>query len=283
MAQRSHYWSCSKFADWLRGTPKLSAATSGQWRQWHRDSKTAHPFRHWLAEEALDGIQDFVNWPLDQIHSAKYYINNRWISRSHSLTAHPRDIRPGSWRDVGDRFLPCMFNELVDYVEVELAWWHLIWEGPEERKKYNMPWWAHGWWRVRLWRCRQAGLDNLAWQSGLVYGKDELPEDDPRAGQPTPQAENAKEILALYHWWTEVYPRRPDSHDESGWTQYCEERRQRMAEDDTLGFLDVEPDQEKREHVHAILDRSHAIEAAYKQEDTDMLIRLIRVRDSLWT
>jgi hypothetical protein len=31
------------------------------------------------------------------------------------------------------------------------------------------------------------------------------------------------------------------------------------------------------------LDNTMALEAAYEKEDTEMLIRLIRVRDALWT
>lgn len=27
------YWSCTKFADWIRGTPKLLAGTAEQWNE----------------------------------------------------------------------------------------------------------------------------------------------------------------------------------------------------------------------------------------------------------
>ncbi len=131
---RSHYWTCSKFADWVRGTAKLKAGTSEEWDEWTTTAQMRHNFRYWLAEEGLDILQKIVYWPTDKLYAIKYYINNRWVSRTHSLTAHPRDIKPGEWRDVGNRFLPCLFNELVDFVEVELAWWHLAWS-PEERSK----------------------------------------------------------------------------------------------------------------------------------------------------
>ena len=82
MAQRSNYWSCSKFADWLRGTPKPIAGTSEEWDDWNKAAETKHPIRYWLAEEALDRIQKFINWPLDQLYDIKYYINNRWVTLS---------------------------------------------------------------------------------------------------------------------------------------------------------------------------------------------------------
>ena len=119
---RTTYWSCTKLANRIRGKKKPLAATSEDWDVWHKEAKQAHPIRYWIAEEALDKVQAFIWWPVDKIYSVKYYINNRWVTRTHALTAHPRDIKPGQWMDVGYRFLPCLFNELVDFVEVELAW-----------------------------------------------------------------------------------------------------------------------------------------------------------------
>lgn len=274
---RNHYWTCSKFADWLRGTPMPGAQTSKGWKQWRAEAKSRHPFRYWMADEALDYLQTLVYYIPDKLYNVKYYINNRWITRTHALTAHSRDIKPGQWCDVGDRFLPCLFNELVDFVEVELAWWHLVWEDKEKRKKYNAPWWRFGWWNLRAWRCPQAGLDNLEWQMSLT--QDWLADDHPDRYKPSQQAERAREILELYKWWTEVYPNRPDAMDASGWSDYCEQRR--AAGEDLLDFEDRTPEQEAQSQK--ALDLSHKIEEQYNQEDEEMMIRLIRVRHSLWT
>jgi len=275
---RNHYWTIGKFADWLRGTPSLKAGTSDEWDEFHTRAKAAHPVRFWLAEDGLRYLQNFVMGPIDLLYSVKYYINNRWISRTHALTAHKRDIKPGQWHDLGSRFLPCMFNELVDFVEVELAWWHLAWS-PEQRQKYNMPWWAVGWWRVRTWRCPQAGLDNLDWQSNLTYNEEWISNDDPKWGKPTPQALNAQEILALYKWWKEVRPQRPDPHDVSGWSDYCEKKR--VLNDGRLFGSKTTPELEKLSTK--ALNMSQKIEAAYEKEDTQMMCRLIKVRNVLWT
>ena len=135
---RNTYWSCTRFAAWIRGTEKPAAETSDGWAAWNKMASAAHPVRYWIAEEGLDYLQKFIMWPVDKLYAVKYYINNRWVTRTHALTANRRDIKPGDWCDVGNRFLPCLFNELQDFVEVELAWWHLAWS-PEERPKYNMP------------------------------------------------------------------------------------------------------------------------------------------------
>jgi hypothetical protein len=279
MAQHNRYWSCSTFADWLRGTKKLSAGTAEEWDEWHTQATKAHPVRYWLAEEALGHIQDFVTWPIRKIYDVKYYINNRWITRSHSLTAHPRDIKPGDWQDVGNRFLPCLFNELVNFVEIETAWSHIAWSDPKDVEKYNPPFYASGWFRWRTWRCPEAGLDNLKWQSELIHNEDYC-KDQPYYMKPTPQAVKAQEILALYKWWTEVYPNRPDPYDASGWTAYCE--LSRMSNGGKLSWgADKTPALKKASKLaHKELQK---IEAQYEKEDTEMMIRLIKVRHGLWT
>jgi hypothetical protein len=273
---RNHYWTCSKFADWLRGTPSPGALTSKDWKAWHKEAKAAHPVRYWLADDGLDYIQQFVFYIPDQLYAIKYYINNRWVTGTHSLRAHPRDITPGDWCDVGNRFLPCLFNELVDFVEVELAWWHIAWSDRAERAKYDAPFWATGWFRWRNWRCPQAGLDNLAWQM-TCDNKDYTPEDHPDYGQLTPQAHNAAEILALYTWWTQERPKRVDPMEASGWTAYCESKRQ--AGGSVLDTLDHD-DGVDTTPMHDIM---RDLEDKYEMEDEKMMIRLIKIRQALWT
>jgi len=275
---RSNYWSCSKFADWLRGTPKLGCGTSEEWNDWYKTAGAAHPIRYWIAEEALDAIQNFVNYPMDKLNDVRYYINNRWVSKSHALTAHPRDIRPGRWSDVGNRFLPCLFNELVNFVEIEQAWHYVMWND-EERKKFDVPWWRSGWLRWRTWRSPEAGMAYLTWASTLT-NEEFLDEGEKHLAEPTYQANAAKEIIELYTWWTTTYRNRPDPYEVSGWSAYCE--LSRLQNDGRLSFSsDKTP--ELAEMSKTALDKLQEIEAAYEAEDEAMMIRLIKIRQSLWT
>jgi hypothetical protein len=278
---RNHYWTCSKFADWIRGTAKLKAGTSEQWDEWTTAAQMKHNFRYWLAEEGLDYLQKIVFWPTDKLYAIKYYINNRFVTRTHALTAHARDIKPGEWRDVGNRFLPCLFNELQDFVEIELAWSHIAWSNKEDREKYAAPFWATGWFRWRTWRCPQAGLDNLDWQRALRWKEDEVGKDFKGLGQLTPQAVKAQELLELYKWWTEVYHNRPDPHDASGWSAYCEASR--LANGGKFNWSGRDKTPELKKMSTTAHKQLRKIEAAYEKEDTDMMIRLIKVRHGLWT
>ena len=275
---RSNYWTCSKFADWLRGTPKLKCGTSEEWDAWYVSSAKAHPIRYWIAEEGLDHIQKFVYYIPDRLNDIRYYINNRWISNSHALTAHPRDIKPGQWKDVGNRFLPCMFNELVDFVEIEQAWHHCIWSD-ETQKKFEVPWWRRGWLRWRTWRCPEAGLEYLRWAMTLT-NEEFLDDDKKHLAEPTYQAKAAKEIIELYTWWTVTYRNRPDPYEVSGWTAVCEASR--AANGGKLSFSSPKDPVLKKasDKAHKLLQK---IEADYAKEEEAMMIRLIKIRESLWT
>jgi hypothetical protein len=279
MAQHSNYWSCTPFADWIRGTTKLKSGTSEEWYEWQVRAKRDYPIRWWIAEEGLGKLQDFVTYPIRKIYDVKYYINNRYVTRTHALTAHHRDIKPGSWSDVGNRFLPCLFNELVDFVEIEQAWSHIAWGSKEDRAKYDPPFYASGWWRWRTWRCPRAGLDHLDWSMTLT-NSDWVEKTDPNYGKPTGQALRAKEIKELYTWWTVTYRNRPDPYDASGWSEYCDSLRSQFG-DSWIGMSSKEPaDVKVREKSHKLLAK---IEKAYDKEDEEMMIRLIKIRDSLWT
>ena len=99
-----------KLENWIRGSTAPGTFESGQFEQWHKAAKKARPFRYWLAETLLYKLVALINWPGKSIHHLVYASNNRWISTTHALTAHPKVIPRGEWRDLGDRFLPCMFK-----------------------------------------------------------------------------------------------------------------------------------------------------------------------------
>lgn len=260
---RNKYWTCSKFADKLRGTKKLGSGTAREWKEWEEKAKTAHPIRYWLAEEGLDKLQKFIYWPLDKLYDMKYYVVNRWIDQSHALVAHPKHIKPGQYRDFSERILICLFDELVDFVEIEKAYSNYRWD---EEKRKGMKWWQVGRWRTRTWRSAEAGLDHLEWESSL--GEE---------GGTNHQAEVAKEVIELYTWWTQVYQNRPDPMDVSGWSAYCNDRESRG-----IGFMEDDPE-EDRDMTVAMHDKMREVEEAYDAEDTEMLIRLIKIRRNLWT
>lgn len=273
------YWSCSSFADWLRGANKPDAETGEGWSNWKKQAKTVHPFRYWLAEEALDRIQDVVYWPFNKLYSVKYWLANRFVTHTHTLTSN---LKRGAWHELDTRMLHSMFDELVNFVEVEQAWMQIAFD-KEARKRYNSPRWSVGWFRTRTWRCPQAGLDYLDWASKLIIDESwGIEKDHPDYGKSTYQAKAAKEIIELYNWWKHERPLRPDPMDASGWSALCEERRSKTDPDDEWIFNANRSD-EQRKATEKALNLCNKLEVKYDKEDEKMMIRLIKVRKSLWT
>lgn len=271
------YWTHSKFGDWLRGTPKLLTGTSEEWNAWEKQAKIKK-LRYWLAEEGLDYLQRFIYWPTNRIKDACFYINNRWVTKSHALTSH---LKRGEWHDLDTRLLHAVFDELVNFVEIELAWMLVI-SSKDEQKKYNVPWYRT-FFRISIWRNPEAGLAYLKWASELTVDEDWVDKNHPNYGQPTHQALAAQETLKLYQWWKEERQKRPDPSDASGWSKYCEEKRNEAkacADDSWHGFISSNREDERSV---TILNLYHKIEKEQEEEDTAMLIRLIQIRQSFWT
>ena len=243
---RVHHWSCSKFADWVRGEKKPFALTLEEWDEWRDEQRTKRPIRFYISDTLLTKIQDVVLFPKDVFRNVRCYFRNRFIDKIHCLKT---GLKPGNYYDLDHRIIHALFNELTDFVETELAWAQ---QAFEKKKK-------------RLHRSPDDGIAYLQWAAGLTFGEDcAVDKDDPDYGKPTPQAIASKEILELYRWWKN-YPNRIDPMDASGWSDVCEMKN---------------PDPELKNQA---FEKLNQLEKQQEQEEDEMLIRLIKVRRSLWT
>lgn len=246
---RAHYWSCSKFADWIRGEKKPLALTEEEWEEWGKKSKGKRPVRHFIAEELLDQVQNIVNFPRDIWRGVKNYWDNRFVTKTHCLKT---GLKPGCFHELDERILHGLFNELVEFVEFDLAHAN-AWGENKGRFKFKGG------------RSPEAGIDHLEWASALKFGKEEgFKKGDPEWGKPTPQAKAATVMLQLYRWWKEERPSRLEPMDASGWSSVCEGDASEKAK-------------------KVAFKRLQELEESYDREDEKMLVRLIKIRKSLWT
>ena len=239
LRNRIHYWTCSKVADFIRGEKKPYALEWSKWDEWKAEQRKKRPIRFWLSDTLLNKLQNFFYYPYDLYNEIKYYISNRWIDKTHYLKT---GLKPGHYHEFDERILHGLFNELVYYVEGELA--HLSrWNSA---KKY----------KFKNGRCIEAAYDYFEWATNLIYDENygTLP-DDPHYGELTEQAKAAIEIKELYEWWTKTRPLRDDP------------------------YLTI-----KREtHGQKYFELVASVEEDQYNEDTEMLIELIKIRNCLWT
>lgn len=264
----------TKFADIIRGTTKPHAATSGGWRKWRNDAKVAHPFRYWLVEECWPAIRSVVTKPFDIANSGLHYISNRFVTKTHALTS--ATIKKGQYAEFHTRVLHCLFDELVNFVEVECAWMEIICSS-EARAKYNVPWYTISWFAFWNYRCPGAGIDYLTWAASLVYREDMgIDPTHELFGKPTDQAIAAKETLALYYWWKNTRPNRADPYNASGFSAL-------RSKQTNIFDLDFELHDDRDNNYRSAYNKSIEIEQAYNKEDEEMLVRLTVLSKSLCT
>ena len=79
--------------------------------------------------------------------------------------------------------------------------------------------------------------------------------------------------------WKTSRPARPDPYDISGWNDYYEKRHK----DNDSEWLFGDQSEEERAESRVIYDKIYAIEKHYDEEDEAMMIKLIKLRQSLWT
>jgi hypothetical protein len=258
---KRYYFEESKIVDRLRtrfGIQKPYALPWGEWDDWNEKTKKEKPLAYFITEtlpEFLDKILGKIPTPIADI---RYYCRNRFYRKSHVL---PCGFKPGQYHDLDERLLHGIMNSLVDFVEVEKAY-KSRWCVTEESKKAK---WKNG-------RCPELGLEYLSWE--MTLDSEDLDETE----RCDSQASVAREIKAIYDWWKVTRLDRPDPYDASGWTEYC-----RISEEQGYKIFS---NKEKNPELVELSERTHKklreIEAAYDAEDEEMLIRVIKIRRSLW-
>jgi len=246
---RIHHWTCSKFADWIRGEKKPYALEWGEWKKWKEQQRKKRPFRFWLSDTFLSILQDIVYYPYDFYSTIRTYIRNRYFDKLHYLHT---GLKPGQYYDLDERILHGLFNELVNFVEIELA--HLsLWN---TKKKY----------KFKNGRCLDASYDYFEWACNLKYNEEYgFKQEEPNYGKLTEQAKSCRKIKELYEWWKNKRPNRACPYS-----------------DIELRDIDDIFDKKKDNSRKKLYEKAHKTELDQENEDTKMLIELIKVRKSLW-
>jgi hypothetical protein len=264
-----HYQDSTIF-NWLRDrvfrVEKPYALPWGGWEKWEKEYKETRPVAFFITETLPDWLEKPGEWFVDPVYSAKYYLRNRFITKTHVLKT---GLEPGKWHEFENRVLHGLFTELVDFVEIEQAWHHVMWD-EDARKKFGVKWYHHNQWtRWAEWRCPEAGLAYLQWCMNL--------------DEPEHQRDNARETMVLYTWWKEVYLTRKEEWEETGLRAFWDSMEFNHG-DDWIGLgkktkMTRSEQAEYQRLTQAVTD----LEEARFQEENDMMIRLIKLRRGLWT
>lgn len=226
-------------------------------------------FSNWIRGNNKPGALSWGEWEVwhklaKKKHPIRYWIAEEGLTILQDIVYLPSDILYTIRVYIRNRFIdkmhyiktglkPGEYYDL-DYRILNGLFYELV-EFVESEQAHLMKAYKERNYKFVNGRCPQAGLDYLDWACNLKldenYG---IPMDDKDYGKPTPQAKTAHKILELYHWWKNR-PNRPNSHDLFSKEKDGKDYYKKIAE----------------------------LEKAYDREDTKMLIKLIKVRGSLWT
>lgn len=123
MTFRRNYWSCSKFAAWLRsfqGIPSPYALSSDEWEAYKEEHKGKLCYK---MAEWLDNVQDVVYYPVDLVRKVYRNVHNLWIG-THCLKT---SLKKGQWHEFDTLVKYGIMENFIDFVEKELYPHVLLW------------------------------------------------------------------------------------------------------------------------------------------------------------
>jgi hypothetical protein len=222
----------------------LASATWDEWEDFKKELRENAPIVYFWREK----IRPFFKYrAFRRIKDAKWAFKHRFVPR-HQYNIVRTQLPPGYY-DVDMRMMYACFALLVDYVEIEMSW---------GSKKY---------------RDREKGLENL---DATINHNANLPDNhDIWDRMPDHQEHAAREAKELYLWW-EKYKDDDDSEYEG-------------CPVSVENGLEILSEQWRKDHPveytewQIWADNAHVETERKKAEADEMLMRLIKIRHSLWT
>jgi hypothetical protein len=261
------YFSNSKLIKSIRNifnVEKPSELGLHEWDDWYNDLKKNRPLAYMTTEAFPDLLQKIMRNTFGRIGDYYDRMSYKLWKKCHIIDT---GLEP-AYHCIDTRMLHASFQLLVDFIEIELARTHVGFS-KERQKEFGYSKKMFG-----ATRCKEAGITHLTWEmtlDSITLGPYE---------RNIHQAHAAREKYALYVWWTETRPNRGDVHDVSGWSAICDELTEKYGKG-LMHFRKATPDEKRREKE--ALDRCHKLEEDWEIEDEEMLIRLIKIRRSLWS
>jgi len=239
---------------WFQGycfPEKPKAATAEEWVCWTNKAKD-NKFCYFLTET----VPMWYRVKLMRLRDIKYWFLYRY-SKEHMYHLVDTGLEYGYY-DIDRRMIHANFNMLKEYVEIELAGmqkWTMDNEGTIKKKG-----------GLDDMSPRALGLQHLKWESELT-------------GNDTAQAAKATEVRNIYLWWVDVRPNRPDP-DAIGWDE-----AKVIGDLKNKSVMEIFADRtdEEKEASLKRYKEQEKVSKQYYDEDTDMLCRLIKIRNGLWT
>ena len=229
-----------------KGVDSDVARSSNDWHEFREYHKEHNPIRYFINND----FEAIFIWPWSmRLRRLTDWVRYRTTRRYHVIKT---GMKPG-YSDVSEKMLHVNFNMLKDFVEIEKA--HMYEVFVNNGVTGNA-----------------AGVAHLMWEMGL--------EEQEEFGN-NQQAKNAREIYDLYNWWIDERPLRVDPMETTEYNAYWKLRTE-LYGIGCVGCSDKDTPELKKLQTKAY-KLSEKLDKQYAKEDEKNLIRLMKIRDALWT
>jgi len=239
---------------------KPKFCTAEEWSSWHEIERSKP-----ICNFCVNTFPDFFKYKIfKRVENVKYWFMYR-LCKKHRYQLIDTGLKPGYY-DTDTRMFHGLFNLMKEFCEQEQPAHDWMWKSDENKGKFKSGF--------------DAAIESFKWQKELVYTENEIWGDENKhlIGQPTKQAENAKELEQIYLWWVKTLPNRLDPYD-----AFPDEYFENLVKDKNTMKVFYERPKEEQIKYDEIREKRDALEQQYADEDEEMLLRLIKIRKCLWT
>lgn len=253
-----------RFSNWMRYNPP-GALSGGGWDAFYKEFSEVAPLRYWVTDVFRRKYILPIIWKYEKVSE---WVAYRTYRRYHVIDT---GLNPG-YHEIESQMLHANFSMLVRYVEFQLGnrhYWAKL-----DRKTHKEDTIEKYFPFIRDFfpvARAEYGVEHLMWEMTL---------DDPALPpyeQAPAQAKCAREIHALYIWWTQTRPSRIKieiEHDQDipGAARPVWPRINKIDRNST-----------EYKAYRANITAQANQEEKWRKEDDKMLVRLVKVRSKLWT
>ena len=250
------------FKKWLFPTMP-DAATMEDWDEWNNNAMKSK-FKWFIADTVPTWFAITFQYRYENVIGK---LKSKYI-RKHNLIKI-NSLEDDVWYDSDTRLMHGMFQLLVDFVELEKSHMEIM-LNMDNPPRYM---------RKVKYRSAEMGIKYLDWEISL--GKE--------GG--TNQSKNAKTIKELFLWWKYDRPSRIELMDVKGSmgtssNEFYSDMNDDKNDNERISsmFASIDRRKDKEPELYKDVNKAYEdAEAKYNKEDEKMLIKLVKIRKSLWT